>query len=189
MKRCSKCGIEKLVSGFYHDRSTKDGYCPQYKECLNKYYKENKEEILKNRKKYYKENKEKIVEKEEKYYKKNKEILLNSQKEYRKTLNYKLSHARSGHKRRSLNKNRYSDLTLARWAKILELQNNKCNVCHKRFTKNHPPTQDHIIHISKNGSLQSENIQALCSSYNSSKKAKLDMGYIQTWVCNGTNKV
>ena len=70
------------------------------------------------------------------------------------------------------------------WTKILQSQNNKCNICHKRFTKKRPPTQDHIVPISKGGSLQSENIQALCRSCNSSKHIKLDEEYIQTWIHN-----
>jgi hypothetical protein len=53
MKKCSKCGELKLVSEFYRDKSYKDGYRRQCKECSKKYYNENKEHYANYRKTHY----------------------------------------------------------------------------------------------------------------------------------------
>lgn len=192
-KRCTKCGIEKDLSDFYRAKTGKDGYRSYCKECIlehqKEYYKlhkgERKEYDKKRYKSYYKlfqEERKGYLKKYRKEYRKlHKEEGKNYQKEYRKSLNGKLAHARAEHYRHALYKRERSDVSDALWTRILESQNNKCNICHKRFTKKRPPTQDHIVPISKGGSLQSGNIQALCSSCNSSKHAKLDNGYIQTW--------
>ena len=241
MKRCSKCRIEKPISGFFRDSTQKEGYCLQCKECQKEHYKENKEKILKYHKEYRKLNKDKINEYQKEYNRKNKEEITKRAKKYRvahkekllvyfkeyrethkdeiveyrgknkeklllygrehrrdhkdkiykqykgysKTPKGKITIARRDHKRRALYKNECSDMTPTRWTNILNSQSNKCNICHKKFTVKRPATQDHIVPISKGGSLQSENIQALCSSCNSSKHAKLDISYIQTWVHNG----
>lgn len=37
MKRCTKCGVEKPLSGFYRDRTHKDGWCTQCKACRKAY--------------------------------------------------------------------------------------------------------------------------------------------------------
>lgn len=170
MKRCSKCGIEKPLNAFCHDRSRKDGHFPQCKECINEHSKEYYNLHKEEKKKYHKEY-VKVHQIERKEY----------HKEYFKTPNGKLSHTYSNHNRRALYKNGRADMTPARWGKILRSQDNRCNICHKKFTKKRPATQDHITPISKNGSLLSDNIQALCLSCNSSKRAKVDRGYIQTW--------
>lgn len=65
---------------------------------------------------------------------------------------------------------------------IIEQQNNRCNVCGKRFTVEYPPTTDHIIPLSRGGGLTFENVQALCKSCNSKKQTKIDPQFIQTWL-------
>jgi hypothetical protein len=65
-KKCNKCGIEKSLEEFYKDKSKKDGYRASCKECVKKYYQENKEHIKERDKKYYQENKEKVKEYTEK---------------------------------------------------------------------------------------------------------------------------
>lgn len=196
MKRCCKCGVEKHESEFSHDRQRKDGYQSWCKECrqeyikvyrkenkekISEYLRENKKRQLEYQKVHYRKNKDKKLKQQKEYRRSNKDKISKQNKEYCQTLNGKLSRTRGNHNRRALYKKECSDMTFVIWTKILELQNNKCNICHKRFTKKRPPTQDHIVPISKGGSLRSENIQALCLSCNSSKQAKLDNSYIQTW--------
>lgn len=41
LKRCNKCGIEKLLKDFWRDKTKKDGYQPICKECRKKRKKEN----------------------------------------------------------------------------------------------------------------------------------------------------
>jgi 5-methylcytosine-specific restriction endonuclease McrA len=103
------------------------------------------------------------------------------QSKYHKTENGRIAKKRADHNRRILTKYTEVSLTTKQWAYILKKQNNRCNVCGKRFTAKRPPTQDHIIPVRHNGDYSSDNIQALCSSCNSSKHAKLDKGYIQIW--------
>ena len=65
-KICTKCGIEKELSEFYKDKSTKTGLTNNCKLCRNKYSKkyndQNRLLISQRKKSYYKNNMEKILE-------------------------------------------------------------------------------------------------------------------------------
>ena len=78
-KICSKCGNEKDVSKFCKDKTRKDGYFPQCKECKNsdkkKYYNKNKSIILAKSAKYQKNNFEKIKIIKKRYRENHKEEL------------------------------------------------------------------------------------------------------------------
>lgn len=78
MKVCSKCKIQKAVELFPKDKSKKDGFHPNCKDCFKKYSKinsERKKEYNKiyrklnedNLKQYYHINKEQIIERIKKY--------------------------------------------------------------------------------------------------------------------------
>jgi hypothetical protein len=105
MKRCSKCNNEYDFSNFYKDKSSKDGYRCNCKNCSKLYrdnnkdyekeYREKNREKLSNyakslpkkekkvrNSKYYLENKENIKLSSSKYYENNKENKLKYQKEY-----------------------------------------------------------------------------------------------------------
>lgn len=103
MKRCSKCGIDKEMNSFSKDKSSKDGYRCNCKECAKKYRIENSDKIReyrdnnrertreygKNRKydperkrEYYQLNKEEILIKRKMYYFDNKELRIEYQKNY-----------------------------------------------------------------------------------------------------------
>jgi 5-methylcytosine-specific restriction endonuclease McrA len=189
LKRCSKCGLEKNITNFCHARAKKDGYHGWCKNCLSKYQKE-----------YYKENKKKIREcvrayqqtekgktmnacAKKKYYQtpNGKTALACGQKKYFQTPKGKIAMKRVMHRRNAQKKNTEATLTSDQWQLILKKQTNRCNMCKQKFTKKRVATVDHIIPVSKGGGLTFENAQALCRSCNSSKNAKLYLGFIQTW--------
>jgi len=50
MKKCTKCGVEKPLSEFHKNKSTKDKYCSLCKPCNNKHaFTWNKKEVEKRR--------------------------------------------------------------------------------------------------------------------------------------------
>jgi hypothetical protein len=77
MKICSKCKEEKDENEFDKNRSSKDGYGNQCKQCMKEtkkqYYEENKEILNKKHKEYCNRNKEEMKEKKKQYYIDNKE--------------------------------------------------------------------------------------------------------------------
>lgn len=82
MKTCNKCCIEKLKTEFYRNKSRKDGFDYQCKECSSKqkkqYYIDNREIILQRCSEYVINNKDKVAKTSADYYKKNKETILSN---------------------------------------------------------------------------------------------------------------
>lgn len=82
MKVCTKCKVEKEFSEFIKNKNCKNGLKPQCKQCLKKYYLDNKQK----RKEYLEKNKEKIKEQRKEYYKQyykqNKDKLIQYHKKY-----------------------------------------------------------------------------------------------------------
>jgi len=72
-KYCTKCKVEKEVSGFCKNPSTNDGLNGWCKTCVNeknkKYYRVNREVALKYREKYYNANRDEILKKVKEYQK------------------------------------------------------------------------------------------------------------------------
>ena len=60
VKRCSKCKIISSKSNFYKDITKNDGHRPSCKFCCQKYYYDNQNRILNNKKIYNKNNRSKI---------------------------------------------------------------------------------------------------------------------------------
>ena len=194
-KICTNCKEEKDISEFHKNKTGKFGVRSDCKLCTKKYYeenkdkkrryqKQNKEKILKQKKKYYEENKNKILEIRKKYYEENKDKIAKAMKnhyeqnkdkilkrnsKYIKTEAGRLAKARVRHKRRAQEKNTVCDLTIEQWHEILEIQDNKCNMCFRKFNKKLKPERDHIIPLSLGGGLTFLNVQALCKSCNSRK--------------------
>ena len=154
--------------------------------CAHKRYNVDKVQILKQHAQYRAQNRSAIRIRNRKQTKKYRETHKNQkailQQKYHSTPAGKLARKRGDHKRRAREKNTKATLTANQWGKILSMQHNCCNMCRKQFTIKRPPTTDHIIPLSAGGGLTFENVQALCGSCNSSKQAKLDPQFIQTWL-------
>lgn len=78
MKVCSECGRELLVTNFFKEKKSKDGFFSWCKECTKEYCRVNKYHMDIYQKQYRENNKDKIKKKGKLYYeiiKKNKENL------------------------------------------------------------------------------------------------------------------
>jgi hypothetical protein len=91
MKICSKCNRSLEFSYFGKDKATKDGLRHCCKDCrreankisCQKYHKNNKERLYKEKKEYYKENREYLLLQKKEYYQENKEKLVQDKRDYR----------------------------------------------------------------------------------------------------------
>lgn len=147
-----------------------------------KYRMQNKEKWFNSNKSWRDKNKEYVDTKNKKYYKENRDAILIQKSEYGRTPNGKIAASRHHHKRRAQSKETECTLTLDQWNRIIEIQENKCIICGKKFTKKNPATKDHIIPLSKKGGLTFENTQAVHLPCNCKKRDKLDISNIVTWL-------
>lgn len=98
MKTCKKCNLEKELSLFYKNKSTKDGlncYCKScFKEIRKESYVKNKENTLLTCKKWYNNNRDKMITYQKQYIEENKGKIINQRKEYRLNNKEKLNKIR-----------------------------------------------------------------------------------------------
>jgi hypothetical protein len=127
------------------------------------YVERNEEKIKQYKKRYAEQNKDKIKEQSRQYYLENKDERCNKANIWRKANPEKRSV--SAQKRRSLQKELPSTLTLEQWKTIKECFNNKCAYCGKESEL----TQDHFIALSNNGEYTKNNIVPACINCNCSK--------------------
>jgi 5-methylcytosine-specific restriction endonuclease McrA len=167
-------------------------------ERARDYRARNKEEVERKKREYYLAHQEERIRKQSEYRKANtklisrrrrskyvshKKVILERNAEYRKTPAGRLAASRVWHKRRYSEMTTECSLTLEQWQRIIKLQNNRCVICGKLFTKKEPPTKDHIIPvIPYNGPFTRENTQAVHSSCNSRKGNRLDKSNIVVWI-------
>lgn len=83
-KQCSSCKQWKNLDDFGLNRCTKDGHNCRCKQCITKWYAENKEQVTEYRKEYRAKNKDKLIKYAKNYYQNNKKYLNEYSKEYRK---------------------------------------------------------------------------------------------------------
>lgn len=119
MKKCSKCGVEYILSFFNRDKSSKDGHRSDCKDCSKKYRElnrdrerdyriKNSERIKEVYIKYRIENNDKINEKKREYYLNNKEVLKEkSKKHYNNNRDSKLSYQKKYQKDNRESRNLY----------------------------------------------------------------------------------
>jgi hypothetical protein len=89
MKICRECGELKLLSEFYKNKRSKDGYDYRCKACNKihnqKQYQANKNQINIRTKEYYYENQDILLEKKKEYYENNTELIKSRVKTYSQT--------------------------------------------------------------------------------------------------------
>ena len=174
-KICPKCQEQRTFKEMGKHSGRTDGMQVWCKYCRKKNHIKNRKKHLEEMRKWYKKNKKKRQKYCQKYYLEHREDLLERAKKreqkYVEEQNskYLARTARRNHKRRSLNEQAENTLTEEEWWIILENQENQCASCEREFSEELFPTRDHIIPISKGGSLIFGNTQALCLSCNSSK--------------------
>jgi hypothetical protein len=71
-KVCDKCGETKNLDSFYKRKASKDGKQPRCRECVAKYYKDNKEALNSRMRAHYKDNRESYNARMRAHYKDNK---------------------------------------------------------------------------------------------------------------------
>ena len=81
MKTCSKCKETKSLDEFSMDKSRKDDRQPVCKLCNNKYWKENREWLLKKHAEYNKRNREKTNRRKNAWYQDNKDEINRKERE------------------------------------------------------------------------------------------------------------
>lgn len=72
MIKCTKCGIEKELNQYHKSKLGAFGRNSKCKECVKKYFLQNKDKIKKQRKDYRDKNKDKILSYAKQYHEKNK---------------------------------------------------------------------------------------------------------------------
>lgn len=169
---------ECLELGREYYKDHKKDLCNYGKE----YRKTHREEHCKYYKQYYKDHRKEKLELAKEYQKSHKGRRREYMKNYLQTATGRLACRICRHRRRARKLAAGGDgISAEQWQRIIIKQKNKCNICHRKFTKTRPATMDHIVPISKEGDHDTSNIQALCKSCNSSKHDKIQKGFIISW--------
>lgn len=142
-------------------------------EHRRQYYLDNQEKEKEYRRQHYTDNQKKERERNKQYRIDNGEKLKEHYKQYYRTEAGIATAQRGSSKRRSILKNITNTLTAKEWLDILREHNYRCAYCKVEFTKDIPPTRDHVIPISKGGHNIKENIVPACQSCNSKKYNKI----------------
>lgn len=164
----------------------------QYAEYQRRYREDNKEKIAAAIRRWEQENPEKAKERMRRYYERHRERLLERSRRWleanpdypRRYREENIEQVKATARRwREENKDQVAAIsrrryarqlgaegshTLAEWLELCEAWGNKCLSCGEERTL----TVDHVIPLSKGGSNDISNIQALCGPCNSSKGAK-----------------
>lgn len=198
-KTCTKCNVEKSLNAenFNKRKSSKDGFRNECKSCLKeyrqKYYEENKADIIKkndeyrknnwdrftrNRIAYEARNKEKLREWARGYHEENMDEIRRKQKIHREEnkeyyANYYLQWARDNvdkakakrHRRDARIRELPYTLTIEEWNENLEHFDNACSYCGSKENIE----KEHFIALTKGGGYTKENIIPACRPCNSSK--------------------
>jgi 5-methylcytosine-specific restriction endonuclease McrA len=186
-KKCAKCGEWKNKSDFYKNKARKSGLSEQCKACVldrqTIYAEQHREQERQRAQKWREDNPEKNLEMKRKYRNAHLEderqrtrnwvqINLDRVKELNKRW-YKEHQEwviEKHHRRRAREKNG-GNFTADEWREVKEKYNHTCLRCGK-MEPEIKLTPDHVLPLSKGGLNVIENIQPLCFSCNSSKRAK-----------------
>lgn len=179
VKKCTKCGIEKELSGFYKRTGAKDGLQAWCAVCTRAAGAENRKQNIEKRHDYeaayYKKNKEQQLRKTTAWYKNSPD---GRRKHY---LTFKEKHperivARNrnqrARKQHAEGKHTPQDVTA-----LLISQRKKCIICECPISKAYHV--DHIIALANGGRNDKSNIQLLCPTCNMRKGASDPIEFMQ----------
>ncbi len=199
-KKCSKCKDVLCHGKFSKDAKIKDGLYSYCKACIKAYQEERKEEIQAKKKDYRQANLDKIKARSDAYCQANRELILARKKLFREKNKeqvreehrvYNLAHKeqkqlynamytranpevfrRKHHVRRTLKTQAGGSYTIAEWEILKARCDYRCLCCGKQ-EPDIKLTADHVIPVSKQGTSNINNIQPLCKSCNSRKRANI----------------
>ncbi len=179
-KICNTCDIPLRTNEFYTRKEAKDGLRNQCKRCIcrrqGKWTISNQEKYRVYNKQYVqtesgRKNRNRAIRK---YYKT--ESYNQAQRKYLASPKGKAKAIRGDHKHRARLKQTEATLTAQEWRDIQRQYNFRCCYCGKEKKL----TRDHVLPLSKGGSLTKENIVPACQSCNSKKGVKYVAQFIQT---------
>jgi 5-methylcytosine-specific restriction endonuclease McrA len=190
-KPCRKCKRELPLGAFYLDRGTPRAKC---KECVKAqaqkwrkanpgrvkemglFYRLSKEGSSK-RKAWLKERARRPsqIEYQKQWAKteKGQAARRGRVNRFAKTEKGNAANKRRHARRRSVLVSVIATLTADEWREIMEQSGHRCAYCGKPFGATLPPTQDHVIPLSKGGNHTKDNVVPACKPCNSRKKDKL----------------
>ena len=167
-KRCNVCGQKKPLTAFHKDRSRPGGRVPTCTECAQEYHTQGAGKDA--RRKYEQTEKRKDAE-----------------ARYRHTKGGRAVRDRVREVRDAAIKATTIPLTNEEWDEVLRLFP-VCPICRRPFSKNLPPTVEHIIPLSQGGEHALGNVLPLCQSCNSSRgsgvrRTSSDPDHVPSCVC------
>jgi len=200
MKICAKCNRELEESEFPKDKNRKDGLFQRCKYCKSEYdqqhYRKTREQKISDQREYYSRNKAEVLAKQKVYNKTNHEKIAERQRKYvschrekyreigrrwrvchpEKVLENTRKQRRRNPKksvlqtvlRRARQKGATGKVTVSEIETMFFKYGYRCLAC----GATEKLTVDHIVPITKGGSLSMENLQPLCHSCNSKKHTK-----------------
>jgi 5-methylcytosine-specific restriction endonuclease McrA len=183
MKKCSKCGYEKILDDFGNNKSKKDGKATECKECKSKqdakyrkenevYYKNylkeynqlNKQQLYEQKKKYIAANKIAHLERQHSWYEKNKDNVKLRTSQYKKDHpeQYQMYNNRRAARKKTAIVEKFTHQD------VINKYGDKCVYCGGNFDE-----IDHYIPLSKGGSHTLDNVRPSCEHCNLTKSNKL----------------
>ena len=187
-KRCTKCGIVKLVSEFSKHKQLRDGLQPRCKTCgcedRKVYYEANREKVRASQKVYQKvyrlANLEKECARKRAHYEANRENYHANARAYRESNPEKIyaiqkafrernpeKHRAARGKRRALYAGAAGQASAEQRAARWDYYGGCCYICGKDAE-----AMDHVIPLARGGSNWPANLRPICGSCNSTKGAK-----------------
>lgn len=177
-KVCNKCNKEKSLTEYHKNKSAKDGFRSDCKEChcaiVKKYYQENPEKARARHKKYYQEHREQKKANSKKYRKENPEKVKAIKRKYIEENPEKVRESKrlSQSKRRARKLNTQvevitDELLNEHWIKK-GIDPQRCYHCKEGLYEH----LDHYYPLSKGGTHTKENLVPSCEYCNLSKKDK-----------------
>lgn len=191
MKRCNRCELNLDESEFYLDRGRPRGTCKAcHRAARSLHYATHREESIAAALRYGKSSRGaakrkawlaaraktfKQIEYTKKWAKtpkgqKSRRARVNK---FSKTPRGKAANKRRSARRRSVLANIIATLTVDQWSSALENHDFRCAYCGRRFSKEFPATQDHVVPLSRGGHHTAENVVPACKPCNSRKKDKI----------------